>query len=96
MIRRRSNRKFSKAFENFVKEVNSPITYKENTNKTINAIPIIAYHDIDDNKKTPYTTDLPLFTKEMKYLRDNGFKVIGISDLGYDNNRNFLYIKINT
>ena len=29
----------------------------------------------------------------MKYLHDNGFKVITMSDLGYDENNNILYIK---
>ena len=29
----------------------------------------------------------------MRYLHDNGFKVLTISDLGYDENRNYLYIK---
>ena len=58
----------------------------------MNAIPIIGYHDIDDNK-TITSTDVNLFNAEMRYLHDNGFKVLTISDLGYDENRNYLYIK---
>ena len=29
----------------------------------------------------------------MKYLHDNGFKVLTVNDLGYDAKDNFLYIK---
>ena len=29
----------------------------------------------------------------MKYLHDNGFKVLTVNDLGYDTKNNFLYIK---
>lgn len=29
----------------------------------------------------------------MKYLHDNGFRVITLSDLGYDENSNSFYIK---
>jgi hypothetical protein len=29
----------------------------------------------------------------MKYLHDNGFRVLTVNDLGYDTNNNFLYIK---
>ncbi|HEY6883341.1 MAG TPA: hypothetical protein VI278_04805 [Nitrososphaeraceae archaeon] len=38
-------------------------------------------------------TTLDLFEAEMKYLHDNGFRVITFSDLGYDENSNYLYIK---
>ena len=61
-------------------------------NGTINAIPIIGYHDID-NKKTITSTDISLFDAQMKYLYDNGFKVLTMSDLGYDKKSNYLYIK---
>jgi len=33
------------------------------------------------------------FDSEMKYLHDNGFKVITMSDIGYDENSNNLYVK---
>ena len=56
------------------------------------AIPIIAYHDIDYDKEMD-STDINLFDQEMKYLHDNGFKVIKMSDLGYDENTKYLYIK---
>ena len=59
----------------------------------INAVPIIAYHDIESSKKIPYATDVSLFSQEMKYLHDNGFIVIRLSDLGLDNRTNVLYIR---
>jgi peptidoglycan/xylan/chitin deacetylase (PgdA/CDA1 family) len=39
------------------------------------------------------TTDVQLFDKEMKYLYDNGFRVITMSDIGYNKTNNHLYIK---
>ena len=77
-------------FEKFVELVDSQTNY--NKNGKINAIPIIGYHDIDNNK-TITSTDVNLFDTEMKYLHDNGFKVLTMSDLGYDKNSNYLYIK---
>ena len=81
-------------FEKFVEEVNSGIMF--NSKKGIlDAIPIIAYHSIDDNKD-PFSTNVSLFAAEMKYLYDNGFKVIPMSDLGYDEGTNYMYIKNTT
>jgi hypothetical protein len=34
-----------------------------------------------------------LFDAEMKYLYDNGFTVLTMADLGYDENTNHLYIE---
>jgi hypothetical protein len=34
-----------------------------------------------------------LFNAEMKYLHDNGFKVLTMADLAYDENNKYLYIK---
>ncbi len=34
-----------------------------------------------------------LFTNEMKYLHDNGFKVLKTSDSGYNPITNYIYIK---
>jgi peptidoglycan/xylan/chitin deacetylase (PgdA/CDA1 family) len=39
------------------------------------------------------TTDVRLFDSEMKYLYDNGFRVITMSDLGYNKTNNHIYIK---
>ena len=68
--------------------------YNNNNNKKngiIDAIPIIAYHDIDNDKATD-STDIALFDQEMKYLHDNGFKVITMSHLGYNENCRCMYI----
>jgi len=75
-------------FDKFVELVNSQLTF--NKNGIINAVPIIGYHDIDNNK-TITSTDVNLFDAEMKYLY--GFKVLLMSDLGYDEKNNYLYIK---
>jgi hypothetical protein len=45
----------------------------------------------DDDAIT--STHVSLFAAEMKYLHDNGFKVLTMSDLGYDENKNYLYVK---
>jgi peptidoglycan/xylan/chitin deacetylase (PgdA/CDA1 family) len=78
-------------FQRFVQEVNNQQMYNRNR-AVISAIPIIAYHDIDEAKAID-STDTNLFDAEMKYLHDNGFKVITMSDLGYDENSNYLYVK---
>ena len=78
-------------FQKFVDEVNSGINFN-NKKGTVNAIPIVAYHIID-NSEDPSSTDINLFAAEMKYLHDNGFKVIPMSDLGYDESTNYMYIK---
>jgi hypothetical protein len=77
-------------FEKFVELVDSQINF--NKNGIINAVPIIGYHDIDNNK-TISSTDVNLFNAEMKYLHDNGFKVLTMSDLGYNENSKILYIR---
>ena len=78
-------------FEKFVQEVNSGINFN-NKKGMVDAIPIIAYHIID-NSLNPSSTDINLFAAEMKYLHDNNFKVLPMSDLGYDQNSNLMYIK---
>ena len=77
-------------FQRFIQEVNSQQAY--NKNGALDAIPIVAYHDIDEEKAID-STDTSLFYAEMKYLHDNGFKVIPISDIGYNENTKFMYIK---
>jgi hypothetical protein len=56
------------------------------------------YHSftpLDDvsESKIPVDTSVNLFEREMKYLYDNGFKVITMADLAYDETREQLYIK---
>jgi hypothetical protein len=77
-------------FSRFVELVDSQTNY--NKNGIINAIPIIGYHDIDNNK-TITSTNVNLFNAEMKYLHNTGFKVLTMADLGYDENSDYLYIK---
>ena len=66
---------------NFIQVVNSQSKYNTNIDGVINAIPLIAYHDID-NKMARSSTNVNLFGAEMKYLHDNGFKVMTMRDLG--------------
>ena len=77
-------------FEEFVKAVNSQDEF--NGDGTIRAIPIIAYHDLDHNI-TPDSTSVNLFDAEMKYLYDNGFTVLTMADLAYDESTHQLYIE---
>jgi polysaccharide deacetylase len=78
-------------FQKFVEEVNSGISFN-NKKGMVDAIPIVAYH-IVDNSQGSFSTNVNLFTAEMKYLYDNGFRVIPMSDLGYDKSKNFMYIR---
>jgi peptidoglycan/xylan/chitin deacetylase (PgdA/CDA1 family) len=87
---------YSKIFEEFVKEVNNQDDY--NNDGRIKAIPIIAYHDFKASGSTvgnddDVSTDAKLFEAEMRYLYENGFKVITMADLGYDQRTNSIYIK---
>lgn len=85
----------TKIFQTFVQAVNNQTAYNNNSNNkdgTIDAIPVVAYHSIS-NTPSPDSTDVALFEQEMKYLHDNGFKVITLSDLGYDHKSRYLYIK---
>jgi peptidoglycan/xylan/chitin deacetylase (PgdA/CDA1 family) len=81
----------TKIFQIFVQAVNNQTAY--NGNGTIDAIPIVAYHRIDEAPSSSGNTDLALFADEMKYLHDNGFKIIRLPDLGYDDKTKDLYIK---
>ena len=71
----------------FVNEVNLQSSY--NKNGCIETIPIVVYHDFLVNNNHKYLsdqsfTDVNLFEYEMKYLHDNGFKVLKMSDLIFD------------
>jgi peptidoglycan/xylan/chitin deacetylase (PgdA/CDA1 family) len=80
----------SEMLEKFIEIVNSQTKY--NKDGKINAIPIIKYHKLD-NSGEDYSTDLDLFSDEMKYLYNNSFTVLTMRDLGYNENGNYLYIK---
>ena len=71
-------------------------SFIDNINRTNStAIASIKFHTFVDttNSKDKLTTRAPVFEQEMKYLYDNGFKVIRMSDLGYDVHNNVLYVK---
>jgi peptidoglycan/xylan/chitin deacetylase (PgdA/CDA1 family) len=92
----------TKILDWLIQAINNQLQY--NGNGTINAIPIIVYHNVDyknnSSKISPdwldSTIDVNLFDKEMKYLHDNGVKVLTFSDLGYNQTSDKLYIKNNT
>lgn len=46
----------------------------------VGSIPIIIYHNIDDDKG-PYSTSIDLFRSEMQYLYDNGFKAVTMNEV---------------
>jgi peptidoglycan/xylan/chitin deacetylase (PgdA/CDA1 family) len=85
----------------FIKAINSQSQY--NTEGEINALPVLTYHNIDyvqhDNPALMSshwinsTTDVNLFNEEIRFLRDNGFKVLTMSDLGYNKTSNHFFIK---
>jgi hypothetical protein len=77
-------------FQKFVEIVNSQNQF--NKNGQIRAIPIIAYHTIDDSGGSS-STDVNEFAQEMKNLHDNAFRVITMSSLAYDPNSNFMYLE---
>jgi peptidoglycan/xylan/chitin deacetylase (PgdA/CDA1 family) len=83
-------------FQKFISAVNNQSNY--NTDGVVRAIPIIVYHtlvnypDLSDSNR-PIDTTVNLFDVEMRYLYNNGFKVLTMADLGYDENSQSLYIK---
>jgi peptidoglycan/xylan/chitin deacetylase (PgdA/CDA1 family) len=80
-------------YKEFVRIVNSQTKFNEPGK--INAIPIVGYHQITKDYKL--ATSPELFYLEMEYLYDNGFKVITIDDLGYDEYKERFYVKnVNT
>jgi len=85
----------SEMFQKFIQQVNSQIPY--NNNGKINAIPIITYHQLASNmleyNSGPYPITVSLFDQEMKYLHDNGFKVLVLNQLGFDPINNIFYLK---
>jgi hypothetical protein len=82
-------------FQEFVQRVNSQLPY--NKGGIVNAFPIITYHNLTYNNQVyyelPSTIMVPLFAQVMKYLHDNGFKVLTMSQLGYDTTNNVFYLK---
>jgi hypothetical protein len=91
----------TKIWDIFIQVMNYQTSF--NTSGTITAIPILVYHNIDYknsivlilllNGSSILPWMLICLIGEMKYLHDNGFKVLAISDLGYNQTSNKLYIK---
>ncbi len=79
-------------FADFVKIANSQSKYNKGDG-ILNAIPIITFHDVDLATNQPYTTNVGLFDQLMKYLHDNGFKVLTMANLGYDISSNTINIQ---
>jgi spermidine/putrescine-binding protein len=81
-------------FQAFISDVNTQFKY--NQDGIIGGIPIVIYHnlvmyrDVSLSKDAADTT-ANLFDQEMKYLHDNGFKVLTMSNLGYDSTKDSLY-----
>jgi len=86
----------SQMFGKFIEELNSQNRF--NDKGIVNAIPLIGYHDIVTYPDAKYSnvssdTTLNLFNAEIKYLHDNGFKVLTFYNLGYDDKNNVFFIK---
>ncbi len=77
-------------FTEFVRVVEAQTIYNNKARKIV-SIPIIGYHFIGNS--TSYDTSIELFDKEMNYLHKNGFKVLTLTDLGYNDKENYFYIK---
>jgi hypothetical protein len=85
----------SEEFQKFVQRINSQIRY--NTNGKINAIPIITYHNLTNSMQNynnmASTITIDLFAQQMKYLHDNGFRVLLLNQLSYDPNNKVFVLK---
>jgi hypothetical protein len=85
----------SQEFQQFVQRMNSQIPY--NSNGKINAIPIITYHNLTYSMRNynsaASTITVDLFAQQMKYLHDNGFRVLLLNQLEYDPNTKVFDIK---
>jgi peptidoglycan/xylan/chitin deacetylase (PgdA/CDA1 family) len=81
-----SGKKDSDLFTKFVEDVNR-------ANST--ALASIKFHRFvnDTDSSSKISTSSQLFDQEMKYLHDNGFKVIRMSDLGFSPTNDMLYVK---
>jgi len=86
--------------QKFIGYVNKAAQYNNSTNGTaaLKAFAVLKYHEFMDGQNKDYrknnlATSGSLFETEMKYLHDNGFKVIRMSDLGYDAKKSLIFLK---
>ena len=77
-------------FTEFVRIVEAQKLYNSKAGKIV-AVPIIGYHSIGNSNT--YDTSIEVFDREMDYLYSNGFKVLKLTDLGYDEKGHHFYIK---
>jgi len=80
----------STMFSDFVKIVNSQSKY--NNGGTISAVSLVTFHNVRPVNNVPYTTNVGVFAELMKYLHDNGYKVLDMTNLRYDTKGNTLHI----
>jgi hypothetical protein len=79
-----------KMFIEFIRVAEGQNPYNSKAGKIV-AIPIIGYHAIGNSTK--FGTSIELFDKEMKYLYTNGFKVLKLTDLGYNETAHNFYFR---
>jgi peptidoglycan/xylan/chitin deacetylase (PgdA/CDA1 family) len=83
-------------FDRFANLVNREEMLNSDNTKPINSVLILGYHNLNDIQTTQRDAmNAALFDKEMKYLHDNGIRVITMSDLGYDESSKYLYVRNN-
>ena len=87
----------SQMHDQFIQEVNSQDKY--NVDTRINTIPIITYHNftnypITRYSRNEYNTDANLFFREMKYLYNNHFIVLPMSNIRFNEINKDLYLNI--
>lgn len=56
------------------------------------AVPLITFHNVRPVNNVPYTTNVGVFAELMKYLHDNGYKVLDMANLKYDTKSNVFHI----
>ncbi|MGC2668837.1 MAG: polysaccharide deacetylase family protein [Candidatus Nitrosopolaris sp.] len=78
-------------FSDFTKIVNSQNSY--NQGGKVNAVPLITFHNVALTTNKPYYTNAGIFDKFMKYLHDNGFRVLNFKQVGYNTQSNTAYLK---
>jgi peptidoglycan/xylan/chitin deacetylase (PgdA/CDA1 family) len=86
-------------FSDFVTILNSQSNYNKANGITslsgiVNnaAVPLITFHNVRPVNNVPYTTDVGVFAELMKYLHDNGYKVLDMTNLGYNTKYNTLHV----
>src|SRR5215469_10930740 len=78
-------------FSDFVKIVNNQNNY--NHGGKINAILLITFHNVALTNNHPYYTNADTYEKFMKYLHDNGFKILTLKQIEYNTYINIFYVK---